>query len=185
MRSMQVKNRFAAALLFVLASCGTNTEEPVFPLYTALTLIASPAIVSVRPVEAGTGFADYRIEFDLGYYVTNQEEGFLGYNLYISTSTTSAEAAVGGSSTGIYLPSGTAPSFPHVGSTVSTSSLQTQRLTHLKPPPGEKPFQLCEKYFFRMTALVRNGLESNASAEKSSCAAANAALCPKGSACNP
>lgn len=181
---MQVKKRLIFALL-ALASCGTNTEEPVFPLYTAFTLIASPAIVSVAPVEVGTGFDDYRIEFDLGYYVTNQEEGFLGYNLYISTSNTSAEAALVGASTGVYLPSGTAPSFPHVGAAAGTTSLTKQRLTHQKPPPGEKPFQLCEKYFFRMTALVRNGLESNASAEKSSCASANAALCPKGSACNP
>ncbi len=181
---MQVKKRLLLGLL-ALASCGTNTEEPVFPLYTALTLIASPAIASVSPVEAGTGFDDYHIEFDLGYYVTNQEEGFLGYNLYISTSNTSAEAALGGSSTGIYLPSGTSPSFPHVGATATTATLLKQRITHQKPPPGEKPFQLCEKYFFRMTALVRNGLESNPSAERSSCASANAGLCPKGSACNP
>lgn len=173
------------AAFFFLLNCGTNTDQPPFPLYT-YSIVAPPAIVSVSPVEVPVNL-QLRMEFDINYYVTNQEVGFLGYNLYISKTTTSAEAALLGIGTLPYMPDGVEPTFPHVAASPSTASsaLITQRVEFEVPPPGLKFFQLCEKYFFRMTAVTRNGLVSNSSPQQASCAALNPALCPTGTACNP
>ncbi|MBI3394770.1 MAG: hypothetical protein HY042_02935 [Spirochaetia bacterium] len=182
---------WACLISLAMASCGVNTDQPVFPLYTTFTVVGPPAIISVTPVEVGIATSEptkpYGVEFNVNFYVTNQEDGFLGYNLYISTSSTSAQSTLGGFTSGPYLPNGVAPSFPEAGKPASTAStaLVTQRIQYQKPPPGEIQIQLCEKYFFRMTALVRNNIESAASTELPACAAANTALCPKGGPCNP
>ena len=166
------------------ASCGINTEQPLFPLFT-FSVIGAPSIVNVQPRETLTPDLRIKMEFDLEYYVTNSEEGFLGYNLYIQTSTSAAETQVTGIGVPPYLPHGIQPSFSHVGEVPDTKNLVTKRITHQTPPPGEIPFDLCEKYFFRMTAITRAGTQSPPSAEKSVCAARDPLLCPKGSVCNP
>ncbi len=167
-----------------LVHCGTNTEEPVFPLFT-ITGVGAPTITAVSSVRRITFDAELIHEFDLNYYITNGEAGFQGYNLYITTSSSSAQATVTGLGTTPYLPLGHGPSFPHVGTTPSTSTLITQRITHVKPPPGEQHFELCEKYFFRLTAVLRSGLESFPSPEISACATTDISICPSGSICNP
>ena len=173
-----------AVFMLIAPSCGTNTDQPVFPFYLIST-VSSPAIVSVTPVETITDSLDLIYEFDLQYYITNSEEGFLGYNLYITTSTSSAEATIAGIGTNPYLPLGIQPSFSHVGEEANTSTITTQRITHRNPPPNESAFELCEKYYFRLSAVARSGVVSIPGAEASSCAATDTGICPSGSICNP
>lgn len=172
-----------AVALFV-CSCGVNTDQPVYPLLT-FTSVAPPTIVSVKPFRQLVFFEspepEYKIEFDIEYYVTNQENEFLGYNLYISSTSTSPEAPV----TGPYLPVGYDPSFPHLKQEVNTTTLITQRISHFKPPPGERPFDLCEMYYFRLRAYTRNDVESEPSPQIAVCAVEDVLLCPTGTVCNP
>ncbi len=175
--------KFLSAL--AIASCGVNAEDPVFPLYVALSPIGAPAIVSVTAVEVQSPGDPLRYGFDLKYYVTNQESGFVGYNLYISDTSTSAQAVLGGVVGQPYLPAGIRPSFDHANDPPNTSTLITQRLTEFKAAPGPEPFGICELYYFRMSAYTREGLESIPGAEINACAAASAALCPTGTPCNP
>ena len=174
------------ALSLLWIRCGTNTEEPVFPVFSALAAVSAPAIVSVSAVQ-NDSVSPSRQEFNVSYFITNQEEGFVGYNLYISSSTTAAQGAFVTLSGEPYLEDGIPPSFKHVGASTSTASadLQTQRIIHFEAPPAPKSFQLCELYYFRMTAVLRTGLQSNPSAEQSACAATSAGLCPTGTPCNP
>ena len=58
-------------LLFFFG-CGTNTNQPVFPLYVFST-VGSPAIVSLTPVQVNLDPLDPLMQFDLKYYITNQE----------------------------------------------------------------------------------------------------------------
>jgi hypothetical protein len=171
----------------LLCACGTNTEEPVLPVYLIFSSVAAPALVSVTAVETQQVGEPLRYEFDVRYFVTNSEDGFLGYNLYVDSSQTSAEAAILGITGAPYLPNGVAPSFNHSAEEASTAStdLQTQRVNDFKAAPAPESFQSCELYFFRITAVTRNGIQSNPSPQLQQCAALNAALCPSGSPCNP
>ena len=170
-----------------LARCGTNTEEPVLPSYLIFSLVSAPALVSVTAVETQDPGDPLQYEFDVRYYVTNQEDGFVGYNLYVDSSQTSAQAAVLGISGTPYLPTGIAPSFDHSESVASTANadIVTQRVQNFRAPPAPESFQSCELYFFRITAVTRNAIESNPSAQIQQCAALIPALCPKGGPCNP
>ncbi len=187
-------------VLFALTACGINTDDPVYPIFANSTynVVGAPAIESLKAVESYTpsndpnfvpqDATDYRIQFDLTYFVTNRDEGFLGYNLYISSASTAAEATVAGLATEPYLPDGVEPSFQHVGDEADahTDSRVTRRvLGQSTPPGGEVAFDICNLYFFRLTALTRSGVESNPSPEKSACAAVDTAQCPVGSICNP
>ena len=168
-----------------MLSCGVNTDKPVYPLFTLFNPVQSPALVSIRPYAVWTTNLEYKIEFDLSYYITNQEPQFQGYNLLISTTSTSAQNT--GFGTVTYLPNGVEPSFLHIGATPSTasSSLITQRVTNFKAPPSPLPFQLCEKYYFRLQAVTSNGLRSNTGNQIESCAIMDNTLCRKGTVCNP
>ncbi|MBL8021822.1 MAG: hypothetical protein JNM27_19265 [Leptospirales bacterium] len=186
-RASLLKRVILLSCTAIFLHCGTNTNQPVFPLFVFST-VGSPAIVSVTPVQVNTDPLNPEMQFDLKYYITNGEDGFLGYNLYITASSTSAQGALGiTTSSGPYLPSGTAPSFSHVGEPASTdpAKLKTQRITDEVPAPGTRQFQYCELYFFRLAALTRSGLESGSSAQVSQCAATTVALCPTGTPCNP
>jgi len=165
-------------------ACGTNTDEPIFPLFLAFSPLGAPSLVNVAPVEVNNLGEPLRYEFDVQYFITNQEEGFLGYNLYIDSSATSAEAALGGVTGDPYLPQGVEPSFVHADDPADTSTLISRRVEFFRPPPGLEFFQVCELYFFRITAYTRTTLESNPSVQLSACAAANPELCPVGSPCN-
>lgn len=181
-----LRRGLACALLAgaALAACGTNTDEPVFPLFLAFSPVGPPTLVNVNPVEVNAVGEPLRYAFDVQYYITNQEDGFLGYNLYIDSSATSAEAALGGVTGDPFLPSGVEPSFPHADDPADTSTLVTQRVEYFRPPPGLEFFQVCELYFFRITAYTRTTLESNPSTQLSACAAVNPELCPIGTPCN-
>ncbi len=165
-------------------ACGVNTEQPVFPLVT-LTSVGAPAITSVTPVATFDETLQLIMQYDLKYYITNGEDGFLGYNLYITKTSSSAEATVLGVGGDPYLPGGNAPSFPHVGEAVDTTTEKTQRITHFKPPPGPKIFDACDRYHFRLTAVIRTGAESYPSNQVDACAITDTTLCPKGGVCNP
>ena len=183
-RFRQLTLILTAGLSALFVHCGTNTEQPVYPL-VSLTSVGAPAITSVTPVAMFDTNLQLLIEYDLKYYITNAEDGFLGYNLYIRTASSAAEATVLGIGGDPYLPNGYAPSFPHVGATVNTTTEVTQRITHYKPPPGPRIFDACDRYYFRLTAVIRTGSESYPSPEISSCAITDTTLCPKGSVCNP
>ena len=172
---------------WLLFACGTNTDQPVYPLYSIISPVAPPAITSVRPVAAPTVDNPLRYEFDVSYFVTNREDNFIGYNLYISSSVVPATGVYIGISGKPYLETGIAPSFAHTENEFSTKSgdLKTRRVKYSSPAPSPISFQYCENYYFLMTALVDNGIESNASPQVLVCAATDAALCPKGTTCNP
>lgn len=178
----------AAALLMALllaCGCGTNTDEPVFPT-SLYTFIGPPTIIGITPVEVIQPYLTVRYEFDLQYYVTNSEEGFQGYNLYMRTFRTAAEDIVAGIEGDPYLPEGIMPSFSHVGESPDTRNPVTRRISNLTPPPGEQAFETCEKYFFSMTAVVRTNVESRRGPEVEACATLNPLLeCPVGTVCNP
>jgi hypothetical protein len=179
-----IKSLILSLPILFFSYCGTNTKNPVYPLLTVVNPVAPPTIVSVTPVQITTPSLEIKIEFDLDYYVTNQEPEFIGYNLYISTASTSTQSNMGAS---LYLPNGNEPSFPHQGDSPSTAStdLITQRVTNLKPPPSPIAFTLCEKYYFRMQAVTRNGVYSAPGNQVAACAIADVNQCPKGSICNP
>ena len=168
------------------AGCGVNTDEPVYPL-TIFNTAAPPAIVAVEPVEVltlgETALPEYKIQFDVSYYLTNQEAGFLGYNLYM----TSTDSSPDNPTAGPYLPLGYEPTFSHIGESPDTSLDHriTQRVTHFKPPPGESPFEFCEIYYFTMRAYTRHGIESPPAPSVTACAAKNRLQCPTQTACNP
>ena len=183
-RVRQLITLWTAGLSILFSACGVNTEQPVYPWIT-LTAVGAPAITSVAPVATYDADLELLMEYDLKYYITNGEDGFLGYNLYIGTARSSAEATVLGVGGDPYLPNGITPSFSHVGAAVNTSTEVTQRITHFKPPPGPRFFDACDRYSFRLTAVVRTGAESYPSPEISACAITDTALCPKGSVCNP
>ncbi len=178
-----MKFYFNFILLFILY-CGTNTNVPVFPIYSFFP-VGSPAIVDVKPVEIITQDNRIRIEFDIFYYVTNQEDEFIGYNLYISTSSISPNLVQAGIGISPYLPSGYEPTFFHTKEEASTESinLKQKRIPNLKPAPSEIPFQLCEKYYFRLKAVLRNGIESSPGPEISSCAFSTQVQCPMNTPC--
>ncbi|MBU44722.1 MAG: hypothetical protein CMN76_15980 [Spirochaetaceae bacterium] len=180
----------SALILTGLIRCGTNTDRPVYSIFSLLS-VAAPAIVDVAPVDISEGLfgtPGYRLRygFDVKYYVTNQEPEFVGYNLYITTTSLSTEAILTGIGTDPYLPLGYEPTFYHSPSEANTSSssLITKRVTALKAPPGEIPFQICEKYFFRLQAVLLTGVESAPGPQISSCAFYDSTLCPSDSSCN-
>ena len=190
---MQVKMRLFGpilALLPFLMACGTNTDRPVYSIFSILS-VAAPAIVDVEPVDISEGLfgtPDYRLRygFKVKYYVSNQEPEFVGYNLYITTTSLSTEAILTGIGTEPYLPLGYEPTFQHSPSEANTSSssLITKQVESLKAPPGEIPFQVCEKYFFRLQAVLLTGIESAPGPQVSSCAFYDSTLCPTSSSCN-
>ncbi|MCS7204833.1 MAG: hypothetical protein NZ853_03975 [Leptospiraceae bacterium] len=181
MKIKQLKIEFV--FLVFLFACGTNTSTPVFPIYTFYP-VNSPAIVDVKPVEIQQN-NQIRIEFDIYYYVTNTEDEFVGYNLYISTSTISPDLIQAGIGISPYLPQGYEPTFFHTKDEVSveSSKIQKKRVPNLKPHPSEIPFQICERYYFRLRAVLRTGILSSPGPEISACAKSSFLPCPKETAC--
>lgn len=185
-KEQPVKTSFGSGTLALLvlfagfASCGTNTDDPVYPILAFIQPIGAPAITSVSAQEKITDDLDYRIEFDVNYYVTNTEDEFIGYNLYINAAATSPEERNPGEP---YMPSGLEPTFPHSSGEADTTTLMTQRVSYKKAPPDLIPFYTCEKYYFQLTALMRNGQQSNPSAQMEGCATVTPSLCPIDSPC--
>ena len=175
------------ALATLLSACGTNTDEPVLPAFLIFTNVGAPALVSVTPLETNPPATSLRYEFDVQYFITNTEDGFVGYNLYIDSSQTSAQAALLGIVGEPFLPNGISPSFEHSQADASTAnaSLVTQRVNNFRAPPAPENFQTCELYFFRITAVTRNGIESAPSPQVQQCAALIPGACPSGTPCNP
>ena len=173
-----------AALFFpALVACGTNTDQPVYPLLAVVTPPGTPSITSVTPIQVTSDSLDsYEIQFDISYYVTNTEQDFQGYNLYVSASSQPSDLPIGGSP---YLPEGVSPSFAHDPSEANTSSegLITRRVEYAKAPPSPVSFQLCQMYYFRLSAVSREGTESALGPQMSGCATVTPWLCPADSVC--
>ncbi|MCB1189255.1 MAG: hypothetical protein H7A23_03725 [Leptospiraceae bacterium] len=190
-------------LCIAFISCGNNTDTPVLP-FIFLNPVGTPQIVrmvpAVSPIETPGGVTEtgvnvpgtdlpspeaipYKPEFILKYYVTNQEQQFIGYNLYITTSTPSLAETMQGAST--YLEDGVPPSFEHSPVESSTNILIKKIIANRIPPPGVFPFQKCEVYTFTLRALLSNGLVSNPSAPVSICSSLYPGKCPIGTSCNP
>lgn len=173
--------------------CGINTDTPTTP-YIFLIPINIPQIAGMYPIDSSTStdfslvepvFNGAKPQFILKYYVTNTEQQFVGYNLYITSSTPSlAETQLGANA---YLENGIQPSFPHLATENSTDSsrIQKKRILNRKPPPGVFPFQKCEVYTFSIRAVFNNGAVSNPSSPVYRCASLTPSLCEEGSSCNP
>lgn len=185
-----------AILLGVISfSCGTNTDTPVYP-YLFLNPINTPQIIGLIPTDSypypitdsevlSYESIPYKPEFILKYYVTNTEQQFIGYNLYITSNTPSFIEVQAGSAA--YLEEGIEPSFRHFTTEVSTdrTAIQRKRIKNRIPPPGLYPFQKCEVYNFTLRAVLNNGVLSNPSAAVSACASRFPSKCEIGSSCNP
>jgi hypothetical protein len=187
--------------VFVIASCGTNTDTPVVlaPLIFLTNPINVPQLVGVIPTEeiptSGPGIGDLfgyvnpnAPEYIVKYFVTNTEQQFIGYNLSItSQNPTLAEtqAGMGGS---VYTENGVQPSFPHLATENSTAkeNLKRRKISWRVPPPGIVFFQKCEMYNFTLRAVLSNVPQtSNPSISVSACAGTDPSKCPVGSSCNP
>ncbi|PJZ70330.1 hypothetical protein CH373_12000 [Leptospira perolatii] len=191
-------SRFALPFIFLIVSCGVNTEVAQSP-FVFLTPVGVPQVYSMIPTndgitgtftQASTADGLYyqepnnlKPEFFLRYYITNLEPQFVGYNLYITTAFPSpAETFAGGN---IYLENGVQPSFAHLAIDASTSRLVTHRIRNLIPPPGITPFNKCEIYTFTLRAVLNTGITSIPSTAISQCASIRPDLCTVGSSCNP
>lgn len=179
------KSTFLYALFILTAGCGTNTDNPVYPIFSLITP-ASPAIINLQAVEVTSYELEApKIEFDLSYYVSNTEPQFQGYNLYLTTASLPPEVILAGNTGSLYLPLGYEPTFPHTEEEASTASadLKTVRIQNFKPAPGLIQFQRCERYFFTLRAVLIGNLTSPPGPQASACAAVDTSLCPADSAC--
>lgn len=175
---------FGLSLLLIISlnNCGTNTQSPVYPI-NSIIAVGSPAIVNVEPIVPTDAHA--APSFKISYYVTNQENEFIGYNLYISQSAQSSEAIQIGAAGLPYFPNGIEPTFRHLTSEVSTAAqnLKTQTVANFKAAPSPQPFQYCRTYYFALRAVVRNGQVSAPGPQISSCLT-DAFYCPTASDCD-
>ncbi len=180
---------FLSILLF---HCGTNTDTPVAP-FIFLVPVGVPQIVAVLPstsnvkkdltLDVENLDLNPKPEYILKYYTTNREPQFVGYNLYITTSTPSIAETL----TGEYLEQGIPPSFPALPIQSSTESnrLVVQKIKNQIPPPGMYPFQKCQVYTFSLRSFLSTGSLSNPSSAVSRCSSISPKLCAIGSGCNP
>jgi hypothetical protein len=145
--------------------------------------IGAPTLINVEPVIPAD--PDAPPYFRVSYYVTNQENEFIGYNLYISKFLLSSEAIITGRAGAPYLPDGLDPTFRHTKDEASTLStnLKTQSVPYFRPPPAPEHFQYCRTYYFTMRAVLRNGQYSQPGPQLSSCLT-DANFCPTINQCN-
>ena len=171
---------FSLSLVFGIFSCGTNTDSPVYPISSILS-IGSPTLVNIEPVST-VGEAPY---FKVSYFVTNTEDEFIGYNLYISQTYLSTESIITGAAGAAYLPLGIDPTFRHTKSDASTlsSKLKTEPVMNFKAPPSPEPFQFCRTYYFALRAVLLNGQYSQPGPQLSACLT-DAVFCPTRNDCN-
>ena len=164
-------------------ACGNNTSVPALASPLAYPPAKTPEIIRVDFIST----PENHLQYDLSYYVSNEEADFIGYNLYVNLTPSSLKSYLITSQDDIYLPRGIEPSFSHSGDTASAApgDLKTQRITHRTAPPVPEPFYECQVYYFRLVAYLRGGFLSEASNEVQVCAFENPASCPSGSPCNP
>jgi hypothetical protein len=189
-----VRILFYIFMVYLLGSCGSNTNTPVVP-FVFLTPPAVPQVVGILPIyevfvptsEVIDGLADkinYKPQFVLKYFVNNREQNFTGYNLTITTATPSlADTQLGAS---VYTENGILPSFPHTAIEASTEAANLKRRTIANriAPPGMIPFTHCESYTFTLRAVFNSGVISNPSVPIAACASVYPSKCPVGSSCN-
>ncbi|NCN08899.1 MAG: hypothetical protein GW938_03530 [Leptospira sp.] len=188
---------FGRIIQFVILSicivrCGTNTDTPVAP-FVFLVPVAVPQILTVLPSTSNVkedltlDTANLEInpkpDYILKYFITNREPQFVGYNLYITTSTPSVAETI----TGEYLEEGIPPSFPAlpIQSSTEANRVVVKKIRNQIPPPGLIPFQRCQVYTFSMRSFLSTGLISNPSTAVSRCASIAPTLCAAGTGCNP
>lgn len=187
--------KISGILFFLFLHCGSNTSTPVIP-FIFFNPPGVPQVAGVIPIYeiplppslVADGQADkvnYKPQFVLKYYVTNTEQNFVGYNLSITSATPSlADTQLGAS---VYAENGIFPSFPHIAveSSTDSSRIQKRKIENRIPPPGIFPFQHCESYTFTLRAVFTNGVLSNPSVPKATCASVYPSKCPVGTPCNP
>ncbi len=163
--------------------CGNNTDVPALAVPLSYPAATTPSIIAVDFMQSSEGDP----QFNLEYYVSNEEPDFIGYNLYISTAPSSLRSYLLATQDGLYLPRGIEPSFSHSGEPASNApaDLKTQTISHRTAPPVPEPFYECQVYYFRFAAYLRGGFRSEASDEVQTCASDNPSSCPSGSPCNP
>lgn len=174
-----IKGVFSLLFFFVWA-CGTNTEVSQSP-FVFLTPVSTPQIFSITAKY--DSFDDHRPEYELKYFVTNQEPQFTGYNLYITFAIPSAGETSTGSN--LYLENGVQPSFPQLAVEASTTNSVTRSIVNFQPYAPVQMFQKCEVYTFTLRALLNTGITSNMSAPVTRCSSIYPDRCNPGMSCNP
>lgn len=219
-KKINIRRKILALLLIAfmnLINCGVNTDTPVIP-FIFMNPVGVPQVAGVIPTtefpvvntQFNIDLSQTKPEFVLKYYVTNTEQQFIGYNLYITASVPSiAETMVGAS---VYTENGIQPSFAHspLDASMDKSRIQKRLIANRIPAPGMYPFQKCEIYTFTLRALLNTGLPPSApsipvracasltpskcsigtscnisACANSACSASDAASCPVGTLCNP
>ena len=196
-RLIQILFLFGILSLFI-STCGTNTDTPTVlsPLMFLTNPINVPQLIGVIPTEeiptSGNDWLGYfnpnRPEYIVKYFVTNTEQQFIGYNLYVTTQTPTLIDTQTGLASSIYSENGILPSFPHLSleNSTSTENIKRRKIAWRVPPPGIQYFQKCEMYTFTLRADLSNVQQSsNPSFPVSACAGVDPSKCPAGSSCNP
>ena len=158
-----------------------NTDSSTLNVLLSYPAANQPSIESIDFLDEG------KLKFEIKYFLTNSEENFIGYNLYIGTIPFSLENILAGSKSSIYLENGIEPSFSHANAVFSadTQEIQTRVISNKKAAPSPEPFYECLVYYFRLTAYLRGDFESEASSEVQVCASSDPSSCPSSSPCNP
>ena len=188
-RKIHLKIKILYFIFLVCFSyCGMNVDVPSLPVALDYPVAVKPSIVSLRFEESD----DAENQFIIEYYVNNSESQFVGYNLYISTVPSAFGNIQIKEKKNIYLEYGIEPSFSHnralensLNSSLDSQEIVSKRIPHYKAPPVPENFYSCLVYYFRLTAYLRGGFESEASDEVEGCAANNASSCPLAKPCNP
>ena len=174
--------KFIICFIMFFIYCGTNPKSKVLPLISSniSSTTNTPQFLSISPI-SWSKKKKIKPEFLIRYYVTNKEEQFLGYNLYISEVNSSTD------SNSIYKTNGIEPSFPHTPSETSTlkSSLKVKKIPYRKTDPTPSHFENCKMYSFTFKAILSNSSHSAISKSISRCSVLDAKYCEIGSSCNP
>ncbi|WP_425460240.1 LIC11073 family putative lipoprotein [Leptospira semungkisensis] len=179
-----LKNRILAAVFWSLVPffsfCGINTDVTQSP-YVFVTPVSVPQIFSI--VAIYDNIDPHKPEYSLGYYITNEEPQFVGYNLYITFAIPSAGETL--SNSNLYLENGVQPSFPALAVQASTANLTTHTVANLQAYAPIQMFQKCEVYTFTMRALLNTGITSNMSTPVTRCSTTYPDHCGTDTSCNP
>jgi len=123
--------------------------------------IFSPKEKSLNRPLGLTAEAVAGLKVKIQFYVSNEEEIFLGYNLYSSKASITDADFINDEMINLILPQGQEPSFSYSYQDVNTHKKVTKTLEYFD---GKRvKFECGQKYFFRMRAYGEGGTKSQGS----------------------
>jgi len=138
---------YVSFLLFSITHCGMTIFAP------KEKNLNRPLGLSVEAVDD--------LKFKIKFYVSNEEEIFLGYNLYSSKAAITDADFINSEMINLILPEGQEPSFSYSFEDVDTNKKVSKTLQFYD---GKRvKFECGQKYFFRMRAYGEGGTKSQGS----------------------